>query len=229
MKHSITIIILLISFSILLSLGYWQTKRLSWKNDIIAQLKTEYAKDPDQHSYSLKDLEEGKILYGSARGRFIYNKEILVGPKPLDGEIGYLVITPLKLTSKGYILVNRGWINQNDKDLTDSTHKQGLITINGIFRTPDWNRFTPNNSPENNIWTKLDIEQIANEKQINPTAPVMLYAETTSKPSDLLKMQTAKWLPRNKHRQYAIFWFTMAGALLLVAGLYWHQKKRNVS
>lgn len=227
MKKITTVFSLLTAVILLLSLGYWQIQRLSWKNNIIAKLNTEYSKDPAQSFYQFKDFQKGQLLYGSVRGYFIYDKEVLIGPKPLNSDIGYLIVTPLKLPSKEYLLVNRGWINQSNKNQIHKTHRKGSITLNGVFRQPDWNKFTPNNSPENDIWTKLDIQEIAEVKQINPIAPLMLYAEAADKDFDLLTMQKTKWVPRNKHAQYALFWFTMAGSLLLISGLYWRKRRKT--
>ena len=209
------------ALAILLYLGFWQTKRLEWKNNIIDQLNDEYTKNFEEWVYEFEDLKSDKILYGSVRGHFIYTKEILVGPKPLNGKIGYAVITPMKLKDGKFILVNRGWINQTKINQISQTHSQRNLLVSGVFREPEWNYFTPNNSPENNVWTKLDIGQIAKAKNIHEISPLILYKEKSSKKNDLLLTQEKKWLPRNKHRQYAIFWFSMAGILLCVSGLYW--------
>jgi len=222
MKKIITAFLLLCVCCTLISLGYWQTQRLQWKNNVIKQLNAEYSKNPSEHMYQFDDLNHNnQILYGSVRGNFVYNKEVLVGPKPLNGDIGYLVITPLKLETKGYILINRGWIDQNNIRKIEKTHHSGLVSVSGVFRKPDWNSFTPNNSPENNIWTKLNIQEIADNKKITPVVSTMLYAETIPKSSDLLVKQSLRWLPRNKHKQYAIFWFVMAGVFICLTATYW--------
>lgn len=234
MKKIISSIIFVIALSTLLFLSWWQVQRLEWKTTIIEQLNAEYAKDPAQNRFTFSNMTltndaDVPLRYGSAQGRFHYNKEIFVGPKPLDGEIGYHVITPLALKKDGFILVNRGWVDQKYKgNMPVTTHPRGLITINGIFRQPDWNSFTPNNSPENDIWTKLDITQIAGAKNITPIAPLMLYAEESSKSFDVIQMGANKWQPRNKHKQYAFFWLSMAAALIAVFGLYnWNNRQEK--
>ena len=216
LKKIISGILFLGALSVLLSLGYWQVQRLAWKTEIIEQLESEYAKDALANRLNFKNLQDEKIQYGSVRGRFDYKQEILVGPKPHDGKIGYLVVTPLKING-GTILVNRGWI---EGEQAETSQPSGNITITGIFRKPDWNSFTPDNSPTNNVWTKLDIQQIAQAKNINNVAPVMLYAESATKSFAPIVMQSERWMPRNKHKQYAIFWFSMAGVLLGVFGFY---------
>lgn len=226
MKKFISFVLLVGALATLLSLGCWQVQRLAWKNKIITQLDYEYNQDPPPlfRFSQLQKESEHNILYGSVRGRFLYNKEILVGPVPYEGKIGYRVITPLKLKGDNYILVNRGWVDQEKIDDLKSTWVSGNITVTGLFRAPDWNSFTPENNPENNVWTKLDIQQIAQEKNVIPVSPYLLYIAETSKNFGILQLQDKKWYPRNKHKQYAIFWFTMAAVMLFVFGLYWRQK-----
>lgn len=229
-KKIISVVLFLTALVVLITLGSWQIQRLQWKEDIITRLEAEYQKDPLAHVYTLENLNSEHdlpLLYGSAEGKFIYDKEIFLGPKPHDGSIGFLVITPMNLNTGGYILVNRGWIDQENINDISQTHTQGKITVSGVFRKPDWNNFTPENSPENNIWIKPDIDEISNVKGISPVAPLMLYTEKTSAQSGGLIMQQEKWYPRNKHKQYAIFWFAMALALISVFGLYLYQGKRK--
>lgn len=227
MRRIIAPILFITAFLTLIVLGTWQVQRLAWKNNIIQNLNDSYTNAEENLSFAtIQTPNDTGIYYGSVQGRFIYDKEILVGPKPNEGDIGYQVITPLKMRDGNYILVNRGWINGDKKENLQSTRPQGKITVGGLFRKPDWNSFTPDNSPENNIWTKLDITQIATAKNITPIAHLMLYADKTSKPFGELRMQQEKWYPNNKHRQYAIFWYVMAGALVVVFGLFLKTKKK---
>lgn len=218
LKKPITIILVVSGVAVLLKLGFWQVERLAWKNDIIAQLEKEYQKDPDQNNLTFRDLtniEPQEIRYGSVTGTLQTNKVIFKGPKPYEGKIGYDVISPFQL-KEGYILVNRGWIEEKSRNAL----KEKKITISkasGVFRYPDWNRFTSNNNPENNIWTKLDINEMADHFQVTPITPVMMFMISNKAESELLSSQDQKWYPRNKHQQYAIFWFSMAFLLLFLS------------
>lgn len=229
MKNIITILCLMIAFITLLTLGTWQMQRLTWKNEIIDQLEAVYAVDADKTLYKFDDLKINDdavpVLYGSVQGQYLYDKEILAGPRPLDGKIGYYVVTPLKMKN-GYMFVHRGFIQIDNKDRMSETHINKPIKVSGLFRAPDWNSFTPDNNPANDVWTKLDLEQIAEAKGIESFAPLMLYSEKTNAPHPLLKTQDARWMPRNKHQQYAIFWFGMAFVLAILIGLYIRSLKK---
>lgn len=230
MKNIIGVILMVLATATLISLGAWQVKRLNWKTNIISQLGALYAQDAAENNLAFDDIKiddaELPILYGSIQGRFDYSKEILVGPRPFDGAVGYNVVTPL-LMSNGAVLVNRGFVQADSKSDALASHKQGKVLINGLLRAPDWNSFTPKNSPEDNIWSRFDIEQIATFQKISNVAPLMMYAETASKDFSPLKMQSKKWMPRNKHLQYAIFWFGMVFVLWGVFGSYILSKRKK--
>ncbi len=225
MKKIFASILFITAFITLIFLGTWQLDRLAWKTQIIKKLDREYQQAKKITFQELEVLDDDAIRYGTLKGNFLYDREILVGPKPLDGEIGYQVITPLQLSDNNHILVNRGWIGLNKIDDLPRTHSNNLATITGLLRIPDWNKFTPDNSPANNIWTKLDIKQIANVKNIQPVSKFMLYATEVMPDTPTLKLQNKRWYPRNKHQQYAFFWFTMAGVLVVLLGLFVRQSK----
>jgi len=230
MKKTITIIVIIGAIVTLATLGTWQVQRLTWKKEIIENLDTEYQKDPVENTYNIDQLkalanEKQPILFGSVKGRFLKNKEIFLKPKTLEGKVGAHIIQAYALNNKGTILVNRGWIIEEDiQDYRAQTSKNQRIT--GIFRKPEWNKFTSNNRADLNIWTKPDIKEIAEYLNINDVAPIMLYATQIENNGNLI-LQDAKWYPRNKHIQYAIFWYGMIFVLIILLLSVYRQRKIN--
>jgi surfeit locus 1 family protein len=210
---------------ILCALGTWQLQRLAWKNDIIARLETARA---HPRTFTFADLEtlgheHLPLAFGTVSGRLLSANDILVGPKPADdgtGAIGYHLVTPLKL-SGGTVLVDRGWVLEDFKDPAQRAHLTApasvMVSFTGIVRKADWNRFTSGNNPANDLWFRTDTAQIAAAKHLGRTAPVVMYAETANRKFDAQAMNPPGWAPRNKHLQYALFWYSMAGVL---AGFY---------
>lgn len=230
MKKIITVIIICGAVLTLTTLGTWQVQRLSWKQDIIKNLDAEYQKDPTKHVYNFEDLSgleenQNPILYGSIRGRFSRRPAFFLEPRTHDGKVGAHIIHQFNLENGGAIFVNRGWIEKKNYGKFFVQSHNDLYTIEGIFRKPDWNRFTSNNSPSQNIWTKADINQMAEHYKIERIAPVMLYATAIEHNQNLI-LQDAKWYPRNKHLQYAIFWYGMIFVLLGLVAIAVSPKKK---
>ncbi|MEM9470086.1 MAG: SURF1 family protein [Pseudomonadota bacterium] len=194
------------------SLGFWQYERLQWKTNVINQLNQEYNKAEDELNLELDEINEKDILFGRLTGQFLYQQEIFYGPKSFNKIPGYHVITPF-LTSEGIILVNRGWSETNTKkDMVEPPSEK--IEITGIIRKPEWNKFTPNNDPKHHIWTKLNIRQIADAKNLENVAGKILYLTNPKETKGGVISTHGKWYPRNKHKQYMLFWFAMTAIFL---------------
>jgi len=242
LKFIIAATFLILGAAIMLYLGNWQLDRLHWKSYIIAQLDKAY-NNPNPPLFNAGALEtaaqEGEeILFGSVIGFPIWEKEIFYGPKSKNREMGFNVITPVLLSSEGvkpdpqiapqYILVNRGWISEIDaQDLEKMQRPEARLIFTGLIRKPDWNKYTPNNNPKSETWTKLDIAQIAKVKGLKNTMPYMLYAEKVSESVDTVAPLAERWYPRNKHKQYALFWFSMAGIFMGFFGFVFIKRRQS--
>lgn len=103
--------------AVLVSLGVWQLHRLAWKEGLIPEIETRANGAPQPlppvAEWPKLRPEDCEYRHVAAEGTFENGKEALVfrasggaaGKQP-----GYLVLTPLRLTSGGYVIVNRGFV-----------------------------------------------------------------------------------------------------------------------
>ncbi len=199
---------------VLCGLGTWQLQRLEWKRGILE--KIEASKKTDS-VFSFKDFEDEDNLYlhGHVKGRYLNDKSFKIGPRTYEGAPGYHVITPFALEGGGTVLVNRGWIGLNDKEGKDL---KGARTLKGVIRRPDrGNPFTPSNDPQNDAWYVIDSEQIAHVKALRSLPALMLYLEEDgSGERNGMVTSVLHAAPPNSHLQYALFWFSLAGVLVVI-------------
>lgn len=220
---------------ILCGLGTWQIQRMEWKEGLIAKLEADYKAGGEHRALfipqsKLQELarEEQPITYGMLEGRLLRKSSVLVGPRTLDGNRGYHLVTPLQMQDGAIILVNTGWVDDLWKDNTEERLAflpTGNITVQGVLRKPDWSSFSSKNSPSNDMWFRADIAEIAEAKQLTVSYPFIMYAEATNPELHDVTPVNEHWLPRNKHLQYAIFWYAMAVTLLAVFGFYVTSRK----
>ncbi len=205
-----------ISVAILLGLGTWQVKRMQWKNQIIAELDSAYNSErPDR--LELDKAKDRNFSYGLIAGIFMPDKALLIGPRTKDGKVGKDLIVPVRVHGQYDLLVNLGWTEETDISRLPIHHAKGKgIRVTGLTRKPEWNDFTSENSPEQDLWFRADINQIAKAKDLKSPYPFLLYAETASYKFDAAFPNNERWYPRNKHLQYALFWYTMALALIVI-------------
>ncbi|CAK3785409.1 related to SURF1 [Lecanosticta acicola] len=209
-------------------LGCWQVQRLGWKTDLIAKFEDRLIRDPlplppQIDPDAIKDFDYRRVY---AKGRYRHDQEMLIGPRVLDGEDGYLVITPLDRTDtfgskkNSTILVCRGWIPRDKA--SKSSRPEGLVegevVVEGLLREP-WkkNMFTPDNRPQEGKWYFPDVYQMAEHTGSQP-----VWIEETMRPDLLLSYdRSAKGIPigrpaevnlRNNHTQYIFTWFSLSFA-----------------
>lgn len=171
-QHGPGLIILAIIPITAFALGCWQVQRLGWKTDLIARfedrltfppLELPLRIDPD----AIKDFDYRKVW---AKGVLRHDQEMLIGPRVMEGENGYIVVTPLERkdengnTSK--ILCCRGWIKEDTKAewfrKASGGMPEGEVLIEGLLRQPPkGNMFTPKNHPEKGEWYFSSVEEMA--------------------------------------------------------------------
>ena len=168
-----TALIPIISFA----LGSWQVQRLDWKTKLVAKFEDRLVRpplplpprvDPD----AIAEFDYRRVY---ATGKFLHDKEMLVGPRMWEGEDGYMVVTPLERPDgQSTVLVNRGWIAKKmaDPEQRRDALPTGEVTVEGLLREP-WkkNMFTPENKPEEGKFYFPDIEQMA---ELSGSQPVWI-------------------------------------------------------
>lgn len=214
--------------AILIALGTWQMQRLHWKDSIIERLQAGYAAAENAAPMTSAQLdalatEDMPLAYGAAQGKLLRDKAIFLGPRTLDGRIGYHLLAPLEMEGGRILIADLGWVSDMWKD--DPEERLALLpveslTLHGLIRKADWSSFTSNNSPENDLWFRADVVEIAKTKDLPAPYPFLIYVEDSSQALNDITMNERGWLPRNKHMQYALFWYALAGVLLIIYGVY---------
>ena len=171
-QHGYGLIILAVIPVTAFVLGCWQVQRLGWKTELVARFEDRLTFPPLELPLRIDPnaIEEFDYRRVWAKGRLRHDQEILVGPRMLEGEEGYTVITPLERTdakgNKSKILCNRGWIKKDTaKQWFRKQHgalPEGEVTIEGLLRAPiKSNMFTPKNRPEEGKWFFPNVQEMA--------------------------------------------------------------------
>ena len=214
----------LISLAILIALGVWQMQRLDWKSDLLAQIESRSEAPPRPTSEILALAASGEDLGfyrvrltcpGLAAAPFVQLYAIK------DGQAGQRLISACPVSGGAYdsILVDRGFVPDtvSERPPVDATASAPVEVI-GLLRNPDPANFvTPDNRPDANLWYSRDVAAMAATLGVSAPAPVFLLAETPTNP-DFPALEPTP-LPgeiANRHLEYALTWFGLAGALIAV-------------
>ena len=217
---------------VLLALGTWQVERLFWKQGLIAERQAALGAPPTELPASLaaaRGLEYHRVR---ATGTFLNDRELYLGATSEDGRPGYHVITPLRLADGAIILVDRGFVPQERRspESRAAGEFQGEVTVTGLLRLPPEGKphwFLPKNSAERNYWIYVDISEMAAAQHLDGVLPFYIDADATPNPGGLpIGGQTRLALP-NDHLQYAITWYALAVALLVIYIVFIRQRARE--
>jgi surfeit locus 1 family protein len=216
--------------AVLIALGSWQLERRAWKLALIAEMQARLTA-PEIALDALPDGPARDYRRVVVSGRFDHAKEVYwltTGPEP-EGEPGYHVITPLLREDGPAILIDRGFVPVALRDALNRPQGQaeGPVTIKGILReSQPAGLFTPPDDPGRRLIYARNIPRIAAEIGLAPVMPVFIEADAAANPGGYpLGGQTVLAL-RNEHLQYALTWFGLAAALVIVYLLYHRSRGR---
>ncbi|WP_296077744.1 SURF1 family protein [uncultured Agrobacterium sp.] len=222
----VVVLMTVILTGILLALGTWQVKRLSWKLDLIQQVEerahAEPVDAPPQSQWAtLTDPSTYEYRRVRLTGIFRHQDEVQVYTVSDLGP-GFWVLTPLQRDDGSVVIVNRGFVPTDKRD--PATRLAGelpaRVEVIGLMRAPETGGlFLRTNDPQNNRWYSRNIAEIAKDKSLGDVAPFYVDADATPNPGGLpIGGKTMLTFPNN-HLSYAITWYVLA-AMTVAAGWY---------
>lgn len=218
-----------IGVAILVALGSWQLSRLAWKEDLVARVTERMAAGPvalpPRSDWATLDLSEWSYRRVRAVGVFDHAREarVYINLPDAKGRFkgpGYFILTPLALKGgEGVVLVNRGFVPEGRADPATRAEGQaaGEVTVVGPLREPEGrNMFTPADQPEKRLFFDRDPKAIAAGLGLRDAAPFTVDADATPNPGGLPQGGETRVSFPNRHLEYALTWYGLAGALIAV-------------
>ncbi|MCK3775603.1 SURF1 family protein [Ensifer sesbaniae] len=222
-------VLLAVAFAILVSLGTWQMQRLHWKEGLLTAIQERRSAPPVSIGEIEKMLADGiDIDYRTVTvtGTFDHSKERHFFAT-YDSRTGYYVFTPLTLDDGRFLFVNRGFVPFEQKD--SSTRLAGelpaFVGIHGLARSKldqKPSSLVPENDLAKNIFYWKDLDTMASSVGLpaDKVVPLFVDADATPNPGGLPIGGVTQFDLPNNHLQYALTWYGLAAALVLVSGLY---------
>jgi surfeit locus 1 family protein len=211
---------------LLLALGSWQIQRLYWKRELIEQRQAAVSAAPVAVR-SLEDAKEMEFRHVTDEGVFLHDKEIFLGATSEVGRQGYQILTPLLEPGGRMVFVNRGFIPAELKDPAGRAAGQlaGTVRVQGLLRLPPAGRpawFLPDNRPDLNYWFWVDLPAMSAADKLEPDRVASFYidADASPNPGGWPKGGVTRLALPNDHLQYAITWFSLAVALMVIYFLF---------
>ncbi len=216
--------------AVLIGLGTWQLQRLEWKQGLIAERQTRSTAPAIELPREIADPRALEFRRVQLTGRFLHDREMYLTSRTYKGQVGVHVVTPFVLADDRGLLVDRGWVPMARRDPASRPEGQveGVVTLEALLRRGGWTgrrTFRPDNRPEENLWFWVDTEAMAAWAGLdNPVTALYAAAGPAENPGGLPIGGQTRVTLRNDHLQYAITWYALAVALVVIYGLY-HRRR----
>jgi surfeit locus 1 family protein len=220
-----TTLVVIAGVLVMARLGIWQLERMEWRRSINAQV-AEMQNLPalDLNAAALPETlpaMEHRAVH--VTGEYVPNEEILLRNQVWEGQPGYHVLTPLRVTGTPYaVLVDRGWISLEEDDPQSRVGyaETGTVTVNGWIRLgQEEPRFGGRPDPQLadgqtrlDAWNFINLERIASQVSA-PLLPVYILAAPQEGSPGLKRSAPEVDLSEGPHLGYAVQWFLFASML----------------
>ncbi len=218
----------LFALPVLLMLGTWQVKRLEWKSELIASMEARSTAPPTalpsntalEPTLDYRHVEVQATLQSEPALRF--------GLTRLQGAPAHNVLQLATLADGRHLVVDRGAVSA---DTALPPTPEGERTLDGYVRwigddERQWP--VPPNEPDANRWYWYDraaLEDVFGV-QLLPVVLVLAPTSTSLQPAAPVPQPLAIDLPNN-HLGYAITWYGLAVSLVVIYGVYGHQRGKG--
>lgn len=210
-----------LALPILLGLGTWQVKRGQEK----ARLLHEASAAADMAPLDLAQITRIDRIVGRrrvrAQGEFLADRQGLLDNQVRDGRVGYDILTPFRIRGvPEVILVDRGWLVRGGRrsDVPAWQTPQGTVTLVGYLHPPADIPFVSGEVTEvfRGLWVVPEISAPLLGQYLGlPVQAHVLRLAPDSEYGFRRDWPVVAMTPQ-RHYGYAVQWFGLAGALLLI-------------
>lgn len=219
-RYVFPVLLGLAGVAVLVSLGFWQMRRMEEKRVYLDEMEARIAHAP----IPLPAVpEEGRDKFQAvfAEGRFTGDHvEVLAGQ--VGASPGVLIIEAFALADGRRILVQRGFIEDDKRDLPRTVTE---ARVEGNLHWPkDADSSTPPPDAKTGIWFARDIPAMA--AKLNTEATLIVASKQLGDGITPVPVDTSA-IPNN-HWAYAVQWFLLAATWAgMTVYLLWRIKRRT--
>lgn len=216
---------------VLLCLGTWQVFRLQEKNQYQAKISERIALPPMEDVAADVDLEANEYRRVLLHGRFLHDRTFYVFTGPIEhgGKPGFLLITPFERADGAVVLVDRGFVLQEQKlpEARPDTMVEGEVSLVGMLhRSEKKRRFAPEDDVAKNMWFTISVPRME-QAFGSPVAPYFVRVlRAPNEPKGLPVAGDPTIRVFNPHLEYAITWYALSVILGVIYVLFRRSQRR---
>lgn len=233
-RWALATLLVLAAMAVMVRLGFWQLDRLRQRRAFNARVLAQVNASQLDLNQALSKIAPGTLTGMEyhpviVTGQYDYSQQVAWRNQPYNGQFGVHLLTPLRITGSSLsILVDRGWIPQQDFDTGNLSQYDppGTITVSGYLRNSQvkpllWAVSDPPAEPGKRLagFYIADVNRIGQQVPY-PVLPVLLNATpVTGVSGPPYRSDLNLDLSEGPHLGYAIQWFAFSIILGITYGL----------
>jgi len=219
----VPIVVSVILLPLFIGLGLWQLDRAAQRQVIKDKIMQRSDIPAQDLPVEVNDASQLEYFHYKFTGVFESEYQILFDNKIHQGQAGYHVVTPVKMSStETRVLVNRGWIpwGESREKLPVIDTPEDVVEITGRAIVPAAYYFTLESEDSQSadwqiLWQNLDMERIQSR------LPFSIYPFVIQLDAGVDAGFVRKWPDYDdnwiqRHRAYAFQWFSLAALLIVI-------------
>jgi cytochrome oxidase assembly protein ShyY1 len=232
----------LVMVALFVSLGVWQLQRRLAKHALIAALTERLAAAPvplpQASQWSGLNAGSDQFRRVSFVATYPHLPDVMVysSGSAVRADIsgpGTWAFLPARLASGETVVINTGFVpnTMQDRAVEDRAVAQLItdrpVTLTGYLRFPETaGLLTPADDPVKRLWFVRDHQAMARALNWGEVAPFYVDLETPVPDNAIPKPGPLEVHLPDDHMQYAITWFTLAGAVVIAFAV-WARAQRH--
>lgn len=225
--HVVPVVAGLIVALVTVQLGNWQTRRAEEKRDM--QTRIQVLKTAGPVAVRSGEPDPAEFSRVSIAGKWLPEAAILLDNRVHQGQPGYEVLMPLRIDGQSdAVLVNRGWLPADrDRRVVPAVPEAASpARIEGMVMFPEEAPFTlADQARDGPRWQYIDLE--AFREWSGEAVRGWVVRQTSAADDGLVRDWPAPYAGIDRHRGYALQWYSLAALSLALTGFYVFRSFRN--
>ena len=217
----ITLLTLLL-LALLTGLGFWQLDRAAQKRALLERYQGQEGEAPILVQPDLVAVDELDYRPATVTGRFETERQFLLDNRTHQGLAGYEVLTPLRIEGSDHgVLVNRGWVPRglSRAELPALPAPPGRVRLEGMLKQPTRTITLGEGEDRAAGWPKV-LQRVRLELQSEqlgyPLVPMLLLLGPEQEHGFVREWEPVRGFGPEQNMGYAVQWFGLATALLVI-------------
>lgn len=222
--------------ALMLRLGVWQLERADYKTQLFAQAQENDARPAlsadEILQQAAEDSESWYFRSVKIVGQFDPTRQYLLDNRTFDGRAGYHVLSIFRYGTH-QLLVNRGWtpVGADRRVLPDIRIDDRPVTLTGRLAPLPGSGLLLGDAGYGeatwpNVVQRVELDSMQTQLGI-PLLPAVLLLDPQHPACLSCRWVAARGISADRHRGYAVQWFSLAVTLLVLLGITCFYGKRR--